>query len=173
MHTVKDTCQEPASMITRHPHLSRLQIPYFQARLLPAGLCPGKNQARAVTLAFSTHLKAARSSRADSEWRRWVFTGVKGDDLHALKHKDLAAATDGTLWLKAQKQACSLTPGAAWALALHCKSLAVLPRGRGKCSLHRHWASQASPPPSPGLSPHLSLCSQAEQRLPPASLKPC
>lgn len=90
-------------------------------------------------------------SRLNQPWADRSSLGLKGNDLHASKCKDLAA---GKLYLKARRQICSSTSSAAYAPVPCWESFAVCSGRGGKYSLHCHWASQATCLPTHPLPFH-------------------
>lgn len=100
IHVIAERCQERVSMITRYLHLSRLQISFFQVRLLPAKFCPGETEPGPSACYLSFIWKLPRAPRLTQAGGGGFSQGLKGEDLCALKGKDLAVVTSGNLSLK-------------------------------------------------------------------------
>lgn len=100
IHVIAERWQERVSMITRHLPLSRLRISFFQAWLLPAKFCPGKTEPGPSACYPSFIWKLPRAPRLTQAGGGGFSKGLKGEDLCALKGKDLAVVTSRNLSLK-------------------------------------------------------------------------
>lgn len=100
IHVIAERRQERVPKITRYLHLSRWQISYFQARLLPAKFCSRKIKPGPSPCYSSYIRKLPKAPRLTQIGGDGFSQGLKGDDSRALKRKDLAVATSGNLYLK-------------------------------------------------------------------------